>query len=64
MFKARNKKAIKDFSEKYTVSEILLHIILSGEQIMTRTVQKESNMNTMTLTGKISITEISYHPLK
>ena len=30
---------------------------------MTGSVQKESNKNTMTLTGKISITETSYRPL-
>ena len=29
-----------------------------------RSVQKESNKNTMTLTGKISITETSCHPLE
>ena len=65
--KAGDKNAIKEFSEKCFVSEKLVadyieHLTdfegekISGEQIMTGNMQKESNKNTMTLTGKISIT--------
>ena len=70
--KARDKKAVKEFSEKYLVSEKLVaycteHLtdieMRKDKRRMTGSVQKESNKKTMTLTEKISITETSCHPL-
>jgi len=73
MLKAGDKNAIKDFSEKYIVSEKLVadsidHLtdieLRKGEQRMTESVQQESNRNTirMTLTGKIFITKTNCQP--
>ena len=73
--KAGDKKAIKEFSEKYIASEKLfadyIELLtdiemrkISCQQIITGSVQKESNRNTITLTGKISITETSCHSLE
>ena len=74
--KARDKKAIKEFSKKYIVSEKLVadysdhltDIIEMGiDKRPTDNDRKraeESDRDTLTLTGKISITEASCHPLE
>ena len=73
--KAGDKKAIKQFSEKYIVSEKLVadyiehltDIEMRKDKRRTDNDRKRaqrSNRNTMTLTGKISITETSCHPLE
>ena len=57
--KAGDKKAIKEFSEKYIVSEKL--VADYNEHLTDMEMRKD---NTMTLTGKISITETSCHPIE
>ena len=69
--KTGDKKTIKEFSQKYIVSEKLVadyngnptHNEMRKEQIMTGSMHKKSNRNTKTLSGKISITETSCHLL-
>ena len=67
--KAGDKKGIKEFSEKYVVSEKLVadyieHLtdIEIKDKRGKRTERKHNK--TTTLTGKISITETSCHPLE
>ena len=74
--KARDKKAIKEFSKKYIVSEKLVAdysehltdiIEMRKDKRPTDNDRKraeESDRDTLTLTGKISITEASCHPLE
>ncbi|RMX43173.1 hypothetical protein pdam_00009716 [Pocillopora damicornis] len=74
--KARDKKAIKEFSKKYIVSEKLVAdysehltdiIEMRKDKRPTdndRNRAEESDRDTLTLTGKISITEASCHPLE
>ena len=72
---AGDKKAIKELSEKYVVSEKLVadyiehltDIEMRKDKRRTDNDSKrtgKSNKNTMTLTGKISITETSCHLLE
>ena len=71
---ARDKKAVKEFSEKYIVSEKL--VAYCTEHLTDIEMRKDKrrigndrkraerkHKKTMTLTGKIAITETSCHPL-